>query len=109
MQFSLHCLQKDTPLSLDGGPVSLPLRRSTTTTLLALLIYQRIVNFSIGFSTSTNSLGGHFLAPSSWLGGSSDVEVAALVLLGSCNLRFHCCHPLTLLLQVKNSSFIDGK
>jgi hypothetical protein len=80
MQFSSHCLQKDMPFSLDGGPVSLPLGRLTTTTLLAFPLDQKVVTFHFGFSTSTNSSGGGFLAPSSGLGESSDVKVAALEL-----------------------------
>ncbi len=80
MQLTLHCLQKDTPFSLDGGPVSLLLGRSTTTTLFAFPLDQRVVTFCFSFSSSTNSSGGHFLAPSSGLGGSSDVEVDALEL-----------------------------
>jgi hypothetical protein len=53
---------------------------STTTTLLSFPLCQRVVTFPFGFSTSTNSSGGCFLSPASGLGGSSDVEVAALEL-----------------------------
>ncbi len=80
MQLTLHCLWKDTPFSLDGGLVSLPLGRSTTTTLVAFPLDQRVVTFHFGFSYSINSSDGHFLALSPGLGGSSDVEVAALEL-----------------------------
>ena len=48
------------------------------TTLFAFPLDQRVVTFCFGFSSSTNSSGGCFLAPTSGLGGSSDVEVAAL-------------------------------
>jgi hypothetical protein len=61
-------------------PCLLPLGRSTMTTLFAFHLDQRVVTFCFGFSSSTNSSGGHFLAPSSGLGGFSDVEVAALEL-----------------------------
>jgi hypothetical protein len=74
MQFLSHCLQKDTSFLLDGGPVSLSLGRSTTTTILAFPIDQKVVTFCLG--SFINSSGGHFLVPSSGLGGSSDVEVA---------------------------------
>jgi hypothetical protein len=66
------------PFSLGGGPVSLPVRASTMTTLLSFPLCQGVVTFPFGFSNATNSSGGRFLAPSSGLGGSSDVEVAAL-------------------------------
>jgi hypothetical protein len=81
MQFSLHYLQKNTPFSFDGGRASLPLGSSTmTTTLLCFPLDQRVVTIHFEFSAPTNSSGGHFLAPSSGLGGSSDVEIAALEL-----------------------------
>ncbi len=80
MQFSLHCLRKDMPFLLDGGPVSLPLGKSSMTTLFAFPLDQREVTFHFGVSTPTNSSGGRFLATSSGLGGFSDVEVAALEL-----------------------------
>ncbi len=80
MQFSSHCLQKEMPFSLDGGPVSWPLGRLTTTTFLSFPLDKRVLIFCFDFSTSTNSSGGCFLAPSSGLGGSSDVVVAAVEL-----------------------------
>ncbi len=77
---TLHCLQKDTPLLLGGGPVSLPVGMSTMTALLGFSLCQRVVTFLFGFSDSTSSSGVQFLPPASGLGGSSDVEVAALEL-----------------------------
>jgi hypothetical protein len=68
------------PFSLDGGPVSLPLRSLATTTFLAFSLYQRVVTFCFSFSSSINSSGGHFYVPSSGLGGSSDLVVAAVEL-----------------------------
>jgi hypothetical protein len=75
---TLHCLQKDMPFVLGGGPVSLPAVTSETTTLLGFPLCQRVVTFPFCFSNATNCSGGHFLPPDSGLGGSSDVEVAAL-------------------------------
>jgi hypothetical protein len=81
MQFSLHCLQKDTPFSLNGGLVSWLLGRLTMTIFFSFPLDQRVVTFHFGFSTSTSNLSGVcFLVPSSGLGDSSDVEVAAIEL-----------------------------
>ncbi len=75
---------------LGGRLVSLPVGMSTMTTLLGFPLCQRIVTFPFSFSNSTNSSGGHFLPPASGLGGSPDVEVAALELffLDSATLDF---------------------
>jgi hypothetical protein len=73
-------LQKDTPFLLGGWPVSLPVETSETTPFLGFPLCQRVVTFPFCFSYATNSSGGHFLLPASGLGGSSDVEVAALEL-----------------------------
>ncbi len=75
---TLHCLRKDTPFLLVGGPVSLPVGTSETTTLLGFPLCQRVVTFPFCFYNATNCSGGQFLPPDSGLGGSSDVEVAAL-------------------------------
>jgi hypothetical protein len=74
----LHILQKDTPFLLGGGPVSLPVGTSEMTTLLGFPLCQRVMTFPFCFSNATNCSGGHFLPPASGLGGSSDMEVAAL-------------------------------
>jgi hypothetical protein len=78
MHCTSHCLQNDTPFSLGGGPVSLPVGTSEKTTLLGSPLCQRVVTFPFCFSSATNCLGGYFLPPESGLGRSSDVEVAAL-------------------------------
>jgi hypothetical protein len=77
---TLHCLQKDTPFLLGGGPVSLPVGTSEMTTLLGFPLCQRVVTFPFCFSNTINSLDGHFLPPASELVGSYDVEVTALEL-----------------------------
>ncbi len=78
MHCALHCLQKDTPFSLGGGPVSLPVVTSATTTLLGFPLCQRVVTVPFYCSNATNCSGGCFLSTDSGVGGSSDVEVAAL-------------------------------
>jgi hypothetical protein len=70
-----HRLQKDTPFSLGGGPVSLPVGTSETTTLLGFPLCQKVVTFLFCFSNATNCSGGHFLPPDSGLECSSDVEL----------------------------------
>jgi hypothetical protein len=75
---ALHCLRKDTWFLLGGGPVTLPVGTSETTTLFGFPHCQRVVTFPFCFSNTTNSSGGHFLPSDSGLGGSSDVEAAAL-------------------------------
>ncbi len=75
---TLHCLQKDTPFLLGGGPVSLPVGTSKTITILGFPFCQRVVTFPFCFADATNCSGGHFLPPASGLGDCSDVEVAAL-------------------------------
>jgi hypothetical protein len=77
---TLHCLRKDTPFLLGGGPVSVPVGAPEMTTLLGFPLCQRVVTSPFCFSNATNSSGGHFLPPASGLGGSSNVEVAALEL-----------------------------
>jgi hypothetical protein len=47
---------------------------------LGFPLFQGVVTFPFSFSNSINSLGECFLSPPSGLGGSSDVEVAALEL-----------------------------
>jgi hypothetical protein len=73
-----HCLQKDMPFLLGGGPVSLPVGTSATTTLLGFPLCQRVVTVPFCCSNATNCSGGCFLPTDSGMGGSSDVEVAAL-------------------------------
>jgi hypothetical protein len=50
-------------------------------TLICIQKTQRVVTFPFCFSNAANCSGGHFLLPDSRLGGSSDVEVAALEVL----------------------------
>jgi hypothetical protein len=73
-----HCLRKDTPVLLGGCPVALPVGTSVTTALLGFTLHQRVVTFPFCCSNATNCSSGCFLPPDSGLGGSSDVEVAAL-------------------------------
>jgi hypothetical protein len=78
MHCALHCFRKDTPFLVDGGPVSLPVGTSVTTTLLGLHLGQRVVTVPFCFSNATNCSGGCFLPTDSGMGGSSDVEGGAL-------------------------------
>ncbi len=78
MHCAPHCLQKDTPFLLGGGPVSLPVGTSATTTLLGFPLCQRVVTVPFCCSNATDCSGGCFLPTDSEMGGSSDVEVAAL-------------------------------
>ncbi len=96
MHLTLHSLQKDTPFSLGGGPVSLPvgtspplLPKSSDLSFWFLHFYQ-----FLRWALSCTILWAGMLL---WCGSCS----FRTLLLGSCNLRCHCCHPQTILLQVK--------
>jgi hypothetical protein len=78
MHCAPHCLRKDMPFLLGGGPVSLPVGTSAKTTLLGFPLCQRVVTVSFGCSNATNCSGGYFLPTDSGMGGFPDVEVAAL-------------------------------
>ncbi len=104
-----HCLQKDTPFLLGGGPVSLPVGTSETTTLLGFPLCQRVVAFPFCFSNATNCSGGHFFTRL-WAGrllwcGSCSLRS---LLLWPSNLRFcPCCH-WTLHLHAETSTFTNN-
>jgi hypothetical protein len=78
MHCAPHCSRKDTPFSLGGGPVSLPVGTSVMTTLLGFPLCQRVVTVPFCCSNATNCSGGCFLPTDYGMGGSSDVEGAAL-------------------------------
>jgi hypothetical protein len=78
MHCASHCLRKDTRFLLGGGLVSLPVGTSVTTTLLGFPFCQRVVTVPFCCSNATNYSGWCFLPTDSGMGGSSDVEGAAL-------------------------------
>ncbi len=104
-----HCLRKDTPFSLGGGPVSLPVGTSETThslrftplpktSDLPFLFLQCYQLFRWAFS-STRLWAGRLL----WCGSCS----LRSLLLWPFNLRFCPCHCWTLPLHVKTSTFTN--
>ncbi len=106
---ALHCLQKDTPFPLGGGPVSLPVGTSETTTLLGFPRCQRVVTFPFCFSNATNCSGGHFLPSDSGMQGSSDVESAVLEVFffDPATLDFVLGFRWTLPFHAKTSTFTN--